>query len=265
MRKVKHIYISPSSVEEIKSCQRKFALGRLFGLQTLEPRDKTSADLGANIHKYLEEVAKGVPPTTTDPVVQSFGQRYCAFYNFPNAETIIHSELKLEAPLTERITFRGVIDKVIERDGKLLLCDYKTSKSVRTWVAPLATFSDQVTAYYWLSQMNNFHMDDFILDGIDVSKLAEKEDRVFTRYSAPRTKSQVEEWRERMILEINDIISAIERDSFKAANNSECTKYGTGCEFKSICEVVPESRQRVIKNMFSTVEKTWVDVNVIFE
>lgn len=265
MRKVKHIYVSPSFIEEIKSCQRKFALKRLFGLEQVSIEDKRSADLGTRIHKYLEEVSKGQLPTTLDEEALSFGSRYCQHYNFPASETIVNSELKVEAPLTDRITIRGIIDKVIEKDGNIILCDYKTSKSVRTWVTPLASFSDQITAYYWLSKKNNLIINDFVIDAIDVSKLAEKEDRTFSRINAPRSESQIKEWEERTILEVNDIISAIERDSFKAAYNGECTKFGTGCAFRDVCAALPEHRPNILKSQYTKVEKTWVDVNVIFE
>lgn len=97
-----------------------------LGLAKAQAVLKESQELGQNVHEMIEAYLKG------DEIPECSGNESRMFMEFKNwaqktAPTVVELELDMTS---QKHKFYGTCDAVLEIDGKLVICDWKTSSSI---------------------------------------------------------------------------------------------------------------------------------------
>ncbi len=135
---------------------------------------KEAGRIGTLAHTMIEEFIKGGVVKLDDYTPKEISQAktaYYAFYNWiANNNVEFHeTELKL---VSEQYQFGGTFDAICEVNGKLVICDWKTSNDVHT------EFLIQLGAYRQLIQENL----DYKIKGAILLKLDKEEKGVYEEH-----------------------------------------------------------------------------------
>jgi len=135
---------------------------------------KEAGRIGTLAHIMIEEFIKGGVVKLDDYTPNEISQAktaYYAFYNWiANNNVEFHeTELKL---VSEQYQFGGTFDAICEVNGKLVICDWKTSNDVHT------EFLIQLGAYRQLIQENL----DYKIKGAILLKLDKEEKGVYEEH-----------------------------------------------------------------------------------
>ena len=135
---------------------------------------KEAGRIGTLAHTMIEEFIKGGVVKLDDYTPNEISQAktaYYAFYNWiANNNVEFHeTELKL---VSEQYQFGGTFDAICEVNGKLVICDWKTSNDVHT------EFLIQLGAYRQLIQENL----DYKIKGAILLKLDKEEKGVYEEH-----------------------------------------------------------------------------------
>ncbi len=135
---------------------------------------KEAGRIGTLAHIMIEEFIKGGVVKLDDYTPKEISQAktaYYAFYNWiANNNVEFHeTELKL---VSEQYQFGGTFDAICEVNGKLVICDWKTSNDVHT------EFLIQLGAYRQLIQENL----DYKIKGAILLKLDKEEKGVYEEH-----------------------------------------------------------------------------------
>lgn len=154
-------------------------------------------------------------------------------------------ELSFSLPLSDSILYCGHMDRVQNVAGQgNFVVDQKTSKatiSARYFYQYNPDF--QMSGYSWAGKI----MFDIPISGvvIDAAQIAVG----FTRFSrgfVHKAPQSLDEWQDNALSWIEEAQQATRSGRFKM-NCTSCNDYG-GCEFRKICERIPEHRMRLLES-----------------
>ena len=290
MKKLKHIYLDFSSIDLYRSCPRKFYLQLV---ETFIPKGTTDESTeatfkGRMIHEALDAKAMGRSPRdammklvkdssikhihTIDPDksgsvhhMRKLLAAYLKRYKNDNLQ-IVSTEARFEYPLTPWCTYVGNVDKVARLGNKTVIVDHKTSSSLKSWVEPQVSISDQFTGYIALAKHNGIVTDTLVVDGVSTALKALKDgDGLFVRYNTVRTKDQILDWETRMKWWATRIKEDLETNKWNTNQPKACTSYGGRCSFFDICAGAGLSGINILRNDFMKNPKPWHSFKIVWE
>lgn len=156
-------------------------------------------------------------------------------------------ELTFKVPFTDNILYVGHLDRAVMFEGNPYIFDQKTTKSV-------------ITPYYWGQFSPNNQVSAYSLAGQIVYKMPFRgmvidaaqinvNSTVFERSPIPRSAASLDEWYTNTVR----VIEGAQRDMearFFPMNPASCGNYG-GCEFRKICALSPEFRERFLLESYA--------------
>jgi hypothetical protein len=144
--------------------------------------------------------------------------------------------------------FVGTLDRVVVYGDSPWIMDQKTtggylnSKYFRGY-----HLDTQMSMYIWAGQaVLPDAVGGVIIDAVQIQAGGS----IFGRGLTMRTKSQLEEWYDEAMLNIEAARTATRERRFPR-NTQSCDKYG-GCSFREICEASPEVRKTIIRRKYAT-------------
>lgn len=143
-------------------------LGDLFH-QCIDKATK-GEDFSSVINDYEAKVKVGVL-TTESGLLEDVVNRYFAHYDITSEETI-GSELTLEEDWEDGDKFKGIIDRVIEKDGMIIIRDTKTTLKPLKYTTNQVKFNSQLLTYCSLVQDHlNLIVDAYEIDEVRLARI----------------------------------------------------------------------------------------------
>ena len=143
-------------------------LGDLFH-QCIDKATK-GEDFSSVLNDYDAKVKVGVL-STEEGLLEYVVNRYLDYYDLQEEE-IIGSELTLEETWEDGDTFKGIIDRVVEKDGLVILRDTKTTLKPLKYTTNQVKFNSQLLTYCSLVQDHlNIMVDAYEIDEVRLAKL----------------------------------------------------------------------------------------------
>jgi hypothetical protein len=265
-------------------------LHQLEGLEPVGTADESTKSTfkGTLIHAALEAHGCGKDPfeifsaMLADPTIKAIKEiepdksgsiahlkellsNYLIVYSSDELSTI-KTERRMEMCLAPWLTYVGNVDReCLNAAGQIVISDYKTSSSLKSWVEPQVAVSDQFTGYLALAQANGIPTETLIVDGISTAKKALLDGvGLFVRYTANRTREQIEDWRNRTIAWAERLREDIESGRFNTNQPHSCTAYGGRCQFYEVCAAASSS-SNLLRNCFEKTKNPWPSFKVIYE
>lgn len=289
MSKVKHLYIDFTGLNGWRSCPRKFSYEYILN-KTGEKSPSLIA--GQAIHKFLELYHSGKEVETARaemnvllaksqlvhiepseqysiPFLLELMNQYTIEY--PNRDSswkTEKTEARYERKLTDRVTYVGNIDAFgTMLDGKPVVVDHKTTKSLNDAWFSEAKVSAQFTGYIWLGQEHRPELDTIIVNGIQTFhyKRPPKDggEYKFVRHESYRSEEEISEWKEETIADCTRIIEDLERNFFTTRKPNACRDFNSNCLFYTVCSSPASIRDDLLTVNYSKNE--WPSVRVEWE
>ena len=156
-------------------------------------------------------------------------------------------EQRFEVPFGNgEYRFSGRIDKVVQLEGKLYLCDIKTTKTTldSNYFGNFMP-NNQVFAYLWAGrEVLGLDIAGFIIDGVQTGVHFTRFDR--SVYNVPS--DLIMEWYKDTI-DVLDTSTKYFNNQHYPADFTACNNYG-GCRFKEACSSSPSRRNLFLDNDF---------------
>ena len=156
-------------------------------------------------------------------------------------------EQRFEVPFGERgHRFSGRIDKIVELDNRLYLCDTKTTKASLTDLY-FRNFqpNNQIYAYIWAARfVLGLNIAGFIIDAVQTGVHFCR----FNRNIFNVSKESIIEWYNDAQYHIS-LSDAYADNQWYPANFTSCGNYG-GCKFREVCGEAPEHRTILLQEDF---------------
>lgn len=236
-RKVKHIALSPSSIQLFLSCPQKFMYEkfRVRSERTIDLTKPSASEWGTLFHSLLAQhySSQSVTPTGCKSVDDRFDE-YVRHYGAEDFE-IESVEQTLSRPLTDVISLMGTADLITPAG----LWDHKTTSAFSD--KDLAKFenSDQFCHYLHLCGRTS---GDAVINQISRSEYkslsgSERAAKLFNRLSFYIDDAQMDDWLQRTTAVAHHIVRTIEEGSawlFK--RTSACGDFG-GCYYSTQCSL----------------------------
>lgn len=241
-RKAYFSYIHPSSVD---GASLPSNLGALIGSCIHECLEVffTGGDLQSSLStlhsKYkLPEEGRGCLPH-----IESVLSQYLASSkDFFSQYEPFASELTLEKPMTDNLTFRGTVDMILEHKEtkELFVLDFKTGSDPYRYTLKSLPFAQQFVGYYALVShcfpdrvVNNKFLVHAIPTALTKSKSGAKSPYF---WDVTITDHALEEWQEYVLYYGYLIHNMIEDGLIPVGNKGEaCVAYNTRCAFAEYC------------------------------
>ena len=143
-------------------------LGDLFH-QCIDKATK-GEDYSTVINDYETKVKIGAVSTESG-LLEYVVERYLAYYDI-TSEEVIGSELVLEEEWEDGDTFKGIVDRLIEKDGMVILRDTKTTLKALKYTTNQVKYNSQLLTYCSLVQDHmNVMVDAYEIDEVRLAKL----------------------------------------------------------------------------------------------
>lgn len=297
MRKVVHMFVDFSTIQDFYRCKRAFYARSIERLTTKVEKDEslTASFRGTLVHKCLDALHSGqdwrgtfvldiapgaaitdIPPTRSGSIshLMKLVTNYIDHYGGAQDKDfdVIGTEQTLQMPLSNRVTFQGTVDKIVKlrETGELAILDHKTSSSLKRYKLPEVAISDQFTGYLALAQANGIKTSKMIVDGISTALEALTTGQgLFIRFDTERTPEQITDFRTRMTLATNEMINFIETNELFAETISlptpGCNAFNETCQFHDLCSAYGTTRANMLKNSFVPASSTWKNFSVVWE
>jgi len=195
-----------------------------------------------------EDKARGLEATMRAVVwrAEEFWEDNLKIATMPNGAPCL--EQRFEVPfgtLGHRLS--GRIDKIVELDNRLYLCDTKTTKTSLTDLY-FRNFqpNNQIYAYLWAAR-NVLALDvvGFIVDAVQTGVHFCRFNRsVFTVPQA-----NIDEWYTDALYTVG-LADAYSENEYYPANFTSCGNYG-GCKFREVCSTQPDHRPIILQEDFT--------------
>ena len=127
-------------------------------------------DFSSVINDYEAKVKVGT--LTTEPgLLEDVVNKYLAYYDI-NSEELIGSEMKLEEEWEDGDTFSGVVDRLVESDGMVVIRDTKTTLNPLKYTVNQVKYNSQLLTYCSMVQDHmNIMIDAYEIDEVRLAKL----------------------------------------------------------------------------------------------
>lgn len=242
-----------------------WALMRFFqlraeGMDRAEARESVVASLLERTWNVDPETGEG-SPWEPDPANPSYKDRWTLIRTFVWYLDEFRDDLPLYTvdgrPAVEtqfRIAvdggnaFVGTLDRVVVYGDAPFIMDQKTTGGYLNHKYFRGYHLDtQMSMYIWAGQaVLPDAVGGVIIDAVQIQAGGS----IFGRGLTHRTKSQLEEWYDEAMLNIEAARTATRNARFPR-NTQSCDKYG-GCSFREICEASPEVRKTIIRRKYAT-------------
>lgn len=255
------IVISPSSLNNLQACARKYEYNKIRGLGVIGPKDE-KLERGDLIHQvcdfyYRGIIAGGVHEELKDKAID-FGRSvavnmdldieaaeyflntardyldYQQTYNWKPLYSEEPFSLLFYEDLTLKILLEGKLDLIIEFDGKTVWVDHKTQEK-SSEPSPL---ENQFQAYAYAFRDLT---DRGFINQIGLQKTLPP-DRKFKLKLLTFKEANLDEWRENVIYHVK-LLEGYIRAGFFPMNNASC-KF---CQYRDICKEPPNLRERMVE------------------
>lgn len=162
----KHSYMYE---EKIQTEGNEFlVLGDLFH-QCLDKATK-GEDYSTVINDYEAKVKVGAL-TTESGMLESVVSEYLRYYDI-HSEELIGSEIVFEEEWEDGDTFKGIVDRLVEKDGIIILRDTKTTVKPLKYTTNTVKYNSQLLTYCSLVQDHmNIIVDVYEIDEVRLAKL----------------------------------------------------------------------------------------------
>ena len=217
-------------------------------------------EYGEDLNKS-EDKARGLEATMRAIVwrAEEYWEDTIKIATMPNGAPCL--EKRFEVPfgtLGHRLS--GRIDKIVELDNRLYLCDTKTTKaSLSDLYFRNFQPNNQIYAYIWAAR-NILGLDiaGFIVDAVQTGVHFCRFNRSIFNVSQP----SIDEWYQDAMYTIG-LADAYSENEYYPANFTSCGNYG-GCKFREVCAEQPDHRQIILEEDFDQeLHKDLVIDNVI--
>jgi len=238
MPKIKHIALSPSSIQLFLSCPQKFMYDKfaIYPERVVDPQKLSAADWGTAFHTHLAAHYSGQPfvPSGNKALDDRFHQ-YVEHYQ-GEALDIVSVEQTLTKPLegSTQISLMGTAD-VITSAG---LWDHKTSRSLSERDGDKFANSDQFCHYLYLTGRTSGEVVINQISQSEYKSLSGKAlyEKIFNRLYFTITEDQMVDWLSRTLKVSTRIVEAIENvDAWLYKRTSACGDFG-GCFSIQACQ-----------------------------
>tara|TARA_R100000963_G_C4640151_1_gene103822 strand:- start:78 stop:1052 length:975 start_codon:yes stop_codon:yes gene_type:complete len=156
-------------------------------------------------------------------------------------------ETRFEVPFGDRgHRFSGRIDKIVEMDNRLYLCDTKTTKTALSDMY-FRNFqpNNQIYAYIWAARkVMGLDIAGFIIDAVQTGVHFCRFNRSMFNVSS----ESIEEWYADTQYNIS-LSDAYADNQWYPANFTACGNYG-GCKFREVCAEPPDHRAIILNEDF---------------
>ena len=143
-------------------------LGDLFH-QCIDKATK-GEDYSTVINDYETKVKIGAVSTESG-LLEYVVEKYLAHYDI-TSEEVIGSELVFEEEWEDGDTFKGIVDRLIEKDGMVILRDTKTTLKALKYTTNQVKYNSQLLTYCSLVQDHmNIMVDAYEIDEVRLAKL----------------------------------------------------------------------------------------------
>lgn len=143
-------------------------LGDLFH-QCIDKASK-GEDYSTVINDYEAKVKVGVLSTESG-LLESVVQEYLRYYDTSDEE-VIGSELVFEEEWEDGDTFKGIVDRLVDKDGIIVLRDTKTTLKPLKYTTNQVKYNSQLLTYCSLVQdQMNIMVDVYEIDEVRLAKL----------------------------------------------------------------------------------------------
>ena len=143
-------------------------LGDLFH-QCIDKATK-GEDYSTVINDYETKVKIGAVSTESG-LLEYVVERYLAYYDI-TSEEVIGSELVLEEEWEDGDTFKAIVDRLIEKDGMVILRDTKTTLKALKYTTNQVKYNSQLLTYCSIVQDHmNIMVDAYEIDEVRLAKL----------------------------------------------------------------------------------------------
>ena len=156
-------------------------------------------------------------------------------------------EQRFEVPISDDgLRFSGRIDKIVEFEGGLYLCDTKTTKAALSDMyfrnyQP----NNQVYAYLWAARhILDLPVRGFIIDAVQTGVHFCRFNRAVFNVS----NLSIDEWYNDTVYNLN-VSDTYHAHQYYPANFTSCGNYG-GCKFREVCAESPDHRATLLKEDF---------------
>ena len=156
-------------------------------------------------------------------------------------------EQRFEVPFGEQgHRLSGRIDKIVEMDNRLYLCDTKTTKATLTdFYFRNFEPNNQIYAYIWAARhMLGLNIAGFIVDAVQTAVNFCR----FNRNIFNVSDSSIKEWYHDCQYSVS-LADAYSTNQYYPANFTSCGNYG-GCKFRGVCSEQPDHREAILKEDF---------------
>ena len=275
--------LSYSAIEDWTRCPSYYLYRRVFNIcgtgesmgaasfgQAFHLADEVRAK-GSSIEQAIDVALASFNPDPTDEVrtpikLRILLEEYFKYYAFDvQRYEWLGSEIWFEIPLTDDISFRGYIDKVLrERStGSIWFKDIKTTSTPASFVAePNAQFEGYLAADEVVKPVLYLEND---LKGLIVDVVAVQKGKpdfrkdskgfyagkgpadCFFRYPTYRTPEQLKEWNLQIRMIAYMIHSCYQLETWPMFT-SNCRKYNRECAYRGICNRPPQERGSIINS-----------------
>tara|TARA_R110000824_G_scaffold22240_6_gene81700 strand:- start:6235 stop:7185 length:951 start_codon:yes stop_codon:yes gene_type:complete len=157
-------------------------------------------------------------------------------------------EQRFEVPFGEQgHRLSGRIDKIVEMDNRLYLCDTKTTKATLTdFYFKNFEPSNQIYAYMWAAKhMLGLNIAGFIIDAVQTAANFCR----FNRNIFNVSNSAIKEWYHDSQYAVS-LADAYSLNQYYPANFTSCGNYG-GCKFRGVCSESPDHREAILQEDFN--------------
>ena len=162
----KHSYMYEEKLSTEKS--EYLTLGDLFH-QCIDKATK-GEDITPVINDYEAKVTVGAL-STEHGLLEDVVNQYLKYYDIASEE-VLGSELRLEEEWEDGDTFSGVIDRLVQKDGLIILRDTKTTVKPLKYTTNQVKYNSQLLTYCSLIKDHmNLHVDAYEIDEVRLAKL----------------------------------------------------------------------------------------------
>lgn len=269
-----HVTLSPSTINLIQTCWRKFQYEKIQGLRTIH--SNTALETGDLYHKYLEAYYNGKISGRAQNITESLTEgrvhatrlnlspseiieietifkNYCLHYSSESWKPIaVEKPFSSPEPIHETEHFIFFLefktDLIVENNGEILAVDHK-SKGKKSY--PNKLNHQYIATCFGLGINKLVENVIYKQNTMDGSKLTFS-DR-FPRRIMEYTDAELDNWHDEMIDLCDDYEKRVSANKFPI-NYTSCDKFG-GCTFSSICsEPLDEMREYKLKRDFKVSE-----------
>jgi len=272
--KIKHLYLNSSALALYRLCPTRFAGSYIHGLERkgVDPSEREALDIGTLIHGAIDEHRAGrnwelyldtnAPESIRKKAAHQAKsithlRRLCSqYFEYWEASKldIAATELQLEAPLTDRVTLVGSIDKLAYLDdGRYAIVDHKTSGNIARNLQPEIKLREQFAFYWYLATANGYEIDTFIIDAISTDKtVLDRNGELFERYELTKSPEEIAAFTARTKRIAERMIEDIESMTFDSVRGgTACRAYFRLCPFANMCEApTEEAAASILVNSF---------------